>query len=372
MYKCKECGTEYEIKPDYCDCGNDEFDVVAESKPEPVPVAEPIPEKQEEIPVKIKPQPARSMKSVYKVPPAPKKSFDEQYPELSRMIHSIEPISMTILLFCLALASYILFFAWNPDESQIKTEEKTDTTVSKNIPSIDKFWNNALPVVKQQEVKQTKIEQPEPKTIVQAPTPVVKTTTPVKTAATKTVSSQNKVTKTPVTKTTQQKTTKTTVNTQANAQKAAADAAAKKAQEEQAKKAAAEAAAKKAAQEAQAKKLAEEQAKKAAQEKAKQDAAAKQELAKYKINLRNAIGHKIDFTKVIGDGDCIVAFKINSGGKLVSRSFAKQSTNMTLNDAVYAAVMATPTFNPPPSAYNNETLKLYIKFYNGNFEISLQ
>ena len=28
MYKCKECGTEYEIKPDYCDCGNDTFEEI--------------------------------------------------------------------------------------------------------------------------------------------------------------------------------------------------------------------------------------------------------------------------------------------------------------------------------------------------------
>ena len=25
MYKCTECEREYEIKPDFCDCGNDEF-----------------------------------------------------------------------------------------------------------------------------------------------------------------------------------------------------------------------------------------------------------------------------------------------------------------------------------------------------------
>ena len=28
MFRCKECQTEYEIKPDYCDCGNDTFEEV--------------------------------------------------------------------------------------------------------------------------------------------------------------------------------------------------------------------------------------------------------------------------------------------------------------------------------------------------------
>ena len=100
-------------------------------------------------------------------------------------------------------------------------------------------------------------------------------------------------------------------------------------------------------------------------------AAAKQELANYKVSLRNTIGKKIDFTKVVGDGDCAVTFKIASNGKLTNRAFSKQSSNITLNDAVYAAMMSTPSFNAPPSAYNNETLKLSVKFYNGNFTINL-
>ena len=28
MFRCKECQAEYEIKPDYCDCGNDSFDEI--------------------------------------------------------------------------------------------------------------------------------------------------------------------------------------------------------------------------------------------------------------------------------------------------------------------------------------------------------
>ena len=142
--------------------------------------------------------------------------------------------------------------------------------------------------------------------------------------------------------------------------KTQSDAAQKKAEEE-IKKAEAE----------QIKKLQAEQAKKQAEEKAKQTQIAKQEYITYKAQLRNTIGRKIDFTRVIGDGSCTVSFNINSNGKLINRSFSKQSSNNTLNDEVYRAVMATPTFSPPPSAYNNETLNLNIRFSNGNFEISL-
>lgn len=32
MFRCKECNTEYKIKPDYCDCGNDTFDYIEEKQ----------------------------------------------------------------------------------------------------------------------------------------------------------------------------------------------------------------------------------------------------------------------------------------------------------------------------------------------------
>ena len=96
------------------------------------------------------------------------------------------------------------------------------------------------------------------------------------------------------------------------------------------------------------------------------------ELESYKISLRNTIGRKIDFTRVVGDGSCTISFKISSSGKLTNRSFSQQSSNITLNDAVYNAIMSTPSFNPPPEGYKNETINLSIKFYNGNFEITLK
>ncbi len=100
-------------------------------------------------------------------------------------------------------------------------------------------------------------------------------------------------------------------------------------------------------------------------------AQAKQELQNYKIILRNKIASKINFLSVVGDGDCVISFKLSSSGKLTNRSFSKQSDNDSLNDAVYNAVMQTPAFNPPPAAYKNETLKLSVKMYGGNFEVDL-
>ncbi len=100
-------------------------------------------------------------------------------------------------------------------------------------------------------------------------------------------------------------------------------------------------------------------------------ASAKKELLQYKIALRNRISSDIDFTKVIGDGSCIITFKINSSGQLTNRAFFKQSDNDSLNDAVYSAVMNNPAYNPPPSGYRHETLKLTVKIYGGRFEVDL-
>lgn len=360
MYRCKECGAEYENKPDYCDCGNDEFEMVnvAEQKTQETKTVK-IP--QEKVEEKPKLQPAFTG-TTFAPPPSKKLTFDEQYPTLSRMIKSVDPVSFVIFLFCLIFASYIIFFAWNPKTIETAVENSIDESIPKNIPSIDKIWNNALPVVKKEEPKaEEKIEniikqiisvQPPEKTEQAKITAKPKTTT----VSLKKVETKPKTVQKPTTVTKLQGST----TTQEQAKKAADEAAKKKSEQE---RIAAEAAHLKALQAA--------QAKKAEAEKARLAAVAKQEYADYKAQLRNTIGRKIDFTRVIGDGSCTVAFKIDSNGKLINRSFAKQSTNNTLNDVVYAAVMSTPTFNPPPDAYNNETLNLNIKFYNGNFEISL-
>ena len=56
MFKCTECGTEYEIKPDYCDCGNDTFEEIKPAAVEPAPVK--IEKKPEPKPQpKVKPHP---------------------------------------------------------------------------------------------------------------------------------------------------------------------------------------------------------------------------------------------------------------------------------------------------------------------------
>ena len=338
MYKCTECGLEFENKPEYCDCGNDEFVLKVEEKNTEEIISEPL---------KTEEKPIENIHKTYE------SKFNEYKNELHNTPLPVSPYAIIIFLFCI-LFSLIIVFLWNPvKQTTDKVTEIIEKVDNKNIPSIDKIWKASAPVEQtesstptvKQEVKQIVKNQQKPVATVKQPVVKPKTTQPAKT--------QNKVTQPKVQSKPQNNVQKPVQQQQSvvsDAQKQAEEAARK-------------------AKEAQQK--AEQEALLAAQ-KAKETALAKQELANYKINLRNEIGKKIDFTRVIGDGDCIVSFKLDPTGKLVNRTFAKQSTNITLNNAVYNAVMATPSYNPPPSAYNNETYKLNIRFSNGNFAITLE
>ena len=351
MYKCTECGLEYENKPEYCDCGNDEFVLTVEEKP----AEEIVPE-----PVRTEKKPHENIQTYENI------RYDNPISHEPNKL-PVSPYALVIFIICIT-ASLLILFLWNPvEQTADKVTEIIEKVENKNIPSIEKLWKNPTPVVQtEQKTEQAAIKQ-EIKQIssnIQKPAATVKQ--PVKT--------QTKVTQ-PKTQTKTQKNVQKPVQQQpnvTNAQKQAEETA-RKAKEAQQK---AEQEALIAAQEAERKaKEAQQNAEREAYlaaKKAKAAAQAKQELYNYKINLRNEIAKKIDFTRVIGDGDCTVVFKLDQNGKLINRSFAKQSSNITLNNAVYNAVMATPVYAQPPKAYNNETLKLNISFTNGNFAITLE
>lgn len=354
MYKCTECGLEFENKPEYCDCGNDEFVLtVSEIQNEKESVhslAEMSELGTKNIDTKI---------SEDKIP---QKQEENDYYESPVSKHEsyrlpVSPYAIAIFVLCI-IFSLIILFVWQPVE---KTTEKVieiiEKVENKPIPSIDKLWKTPEPVKQEEPTPITAlVQKQEKKTAVVNIPKTVNTVKSTPKTTTQTVKQQPKIT---------QNKTQKVINKTVPTKNTAANQAAKQAQDV-AIKAADEA---KKAQEA--KQKAEVEAL-AAAEKARKAAMAKEELSKYKINLRNTIGQKIDFTRVIGDGDCVISFQLNSSGKLINRAFAKQSTNITLNNAVYSAVMSIPSYYAPPSAYNNEVMRLNIRFINGNFAITLE
>ena len=405
MYKCKECGAKYEIKPEYCECGNDSFvKVLSTNSALNIKLTESKSESEDFD---------SNLEDFREIENPQQTNYKDDFNELPQPGN--DKVSIGIFALCVFFAFLVLFFIGNPKKETKTNEQKAQTVAQtkKDIPALDSFWDNTpvkveikqpepqeekptveipivaeLPKIVQQIIPQPKPQEPKPaakntttpKTTQQAQKPKTTTTftqkpvttqskpsTPTKTTSTQTTNLITKIKNNQNTQPTAQTqtqapkpTTQTTTaqQTPAQAPKPNTTTQITSAQNTQ-------------AQQAQQQAALEAQRKAAAAQAAKQAAAAKQELANYKTSLRNSIGRKIDFASVVGDGSCSLSFKIASNGRLTNRVFTKQSSNLTLNEAVYSAMNATPSYNPPPSAYHNETLNLTIKFYNGNFEISL-
>lgn len=372
MFICSECGTKYEIMPKFCDCGNDIFIEEQEQKTTDYALQE------------------------------------EKHKRKGRgKVESFSPMAIGTFAFCLILSFVILFFIGNP-KKDIITEDNPQTEIEEKIeiPAIDTFWNNTAPKIEQKE--EIKEEPQEEKPIIEImpkfvqnilpPEPVKKVQQPQKAQPVKNSQAQTKQqskvqTQTPKTTTTVQQQTQK-VNTQAQAvtnrvkNNIQYNNPATSVQTNQNTKptttnttTATSSVNIRTSTTNTVPKTTITQTTTANTHnttpaptpvvRTKSQAELTKELNTYKAGLRNTIGKKIDFTKVVGDGDCTLSFKLTSGGKLTSRAFIKQSSNITLNDAVFSAMNSTTSYNPPPEGYKGQTLTLKIKFYNGNFEIIL-
>lgn len=416
MFKCVECGAEYKIKPDYCDCGNDMFELI------------------DDLPETGLPQTPSITKQ-----PIPQQQFADSFS--TKQQSSFDTVSVAIFSLCVFLAFITVFFIGNTKEhtaTQQNTPTQTTSQNIQNIPSVESFWDNSTEGIKpdnlisqntneikvkpdkqsetQQQTKQqepvdpftakfekwlnqpSRFEQepvktvtPQPVKQVSQPTKTVQTakTTPAKTM-TNTITAQtqqakkqtqannsqkdliSRIQKQYSTTTTPAKTTqvansnpiKTPTQTQPPAQ------AGNSTPNTSINKTNTNTTTAKTTTTVQPQTTVTQAAPKVQQ--GKSAAELKQELTTYKASLRNNIGKKINFANIVGDGSCAITFTINSSGKLTNRKFSQQSTNITLNDAVYNAMMSTPSYNPPPEGYRNETLTFYVKIYNGNYEISLK
>lgn len=353
MFRCKECGTEFDVKPDYCDCGNDTFDEIVEQiesveLPKEAPT---LPKLENNNPFKFEQKVVKEVVREEKVEKTSKKEKKQEplivfeRPDLPQI--KIEPISLIIFLICLILSFVVIFFVGNTDSNtQVKKEVKQQT-INNNIPNIDKIWDNTKPTAQQMAETQVAEESPaEPvieQELVQVENPVQKIIVPQKTQTSKKLQTKN--------------------NSAVTLPKSKSSKAVSVNATQQKKKPIT----------AKPKQVSTTTQKPKAQTQVTQSVQKvnPQEMAYYKVALRNKIASKIDFTNILGDGTCVVTFKVSSSGQLTNRAFAKQSDNGMLNDEVYQAIMSTPTFKAPPTGYNGATMRLTVRMYGGQFEVSL-
>lgn len=299
MFKCKECGCEYKEKPDFCDCGNDEFDEV-------------LSEETKQIVQENKTSPKTAQKTSI-----PNRKISKQ---------KIEPYAIIIFALCILFSFVILFFIGNPKENSPKTTTPQQT-IKTEIPSIDSLWNSSVVGIEkynQKTLQPPAKEQIKPivKTVSERLPKVVEKNTTVKKVAENKPASKVKESKPK--EITTPKPTKPTVQPTSQAKQNTNSAVVDV-----------------------------------------------KELNNYKIQLRNRIASKIDFTQVMGDGSCVLSFTISSDGTLLNRKFEKQSDNDSLNDVVFNAMYTMTSYNRPPIGYKGEILRLRVKIVSGQFEVSL-
>lgn len=316
MFKCKDCGSEYKEKPDYCDCGNDTFDEIKDESIGTIDKTEETKTQQQKESDNIK----------------PKSKKNEKYIKTDK-------ISLLIFVVCLILSIIILFFPVNTPVNTDNIKENNEQNII-SIPSVNSIWDNSIPVVQKTEIPKTEPVSSE-ETVVKKNPKVNENTDNKKDLNTTPAKSETpKITKVKLTKNTTVKPKQT-------------DSSVPKKQNEQ---------------------ITKQTQKPTTTVKPTSNTNNTQNeisLNSYKIGLRNKIGSHIDFASVAGDGACAVTFKIDVNGKLINRKFVQQSENTSLNDAVYNAMLAVPNYKTPPSTYKNNTLKLSVKFISGNFEVSL-
>lgn len=315
MFRCKECQTEYEIKPDYCDCGNDTFDEIIDNVQEIKPEKEKskIKERKEiEDEPQIKQTREKREENI---------QIKEQISTIQNEIKQKQQLNISVFAWivfaiCIILSLVIIFLPYKKTEANVKQEENKPIQ-EQAIPNINSFWDNSAPknIVQNEEKTEENATQ----------TKELTTTNKTKKNNTKTSSqktSPQKNAKTQI-KSTKPKNTKSTTTQQK-------------------------------------------------QTTPKQNVANKQEIFNYKIQLRNNIFQKIDFTTVVGDGSCSFYFKVNKDGTITNKKAGDLSDNDSLNSAVYNALLRTNSFRTPPVSFDSSAyLKLFVKFQNNSYEVSL-
>ena len=351
MYICKDCGKKYTTQQEYCDCGNNTFDYIEE-------VTSSVP---------IKPQGL---------------SIEQKAQILSWCFFWV--------CFFVSVIVWIIPVKTQPSSVQNTVVEEKQTIISKNIPSIDKIWDDTPVAVPKTVVKEEPIKEPEtiqekliaklntapvhPKETVSKIQPVVqkpvvqqpkqnvqKSEVKPKTQTTSPINSQNKNVSKPVqnvSKPVQAKPTQSQTNHVQNISKPIThtDVSESKKTVPQTNK--------------QPQSSATPQEKSQTVQKPTYNPNSA-EMLRYKGNLRSAMFSKLPIGSIQGSGTCSVKFGIDSTGKLVNRNFVVKSDNTSLNNAVYYMMMSVPRFTPPPEGYNGETIIMNFKFNNGGYEISI-
>ncbi len=117
MYRCTECNKEFEVCPDFCDCGNDTFEEVYEDNEEYYEPERVVPKKR-----RLTPEEAEELLK------------EEQDKKKALIAISV----------CLLIAIIVLFLPPYRAKKMDKVKEKVKQANVK-LPQIDTYWDSTLP-----------------------------------------------------------------------------------------------------------------------------------------------------------------------------------------------------------------------------------
>lgn len=318
MYRCTECKEEFKEKPDYCTCGNDEFEEITAT-------------------------PLKELTFQKEQLTFARNNFN------SKKFDRMQIFSIGFFCLCLILAVMPwLIKAKKPAKTVQKPKEEVVTT----IPDIESIWQN--PQSRNNTIQTTSTPKPATKVVKTSETPKSKiqtTNKPVATQKTQTkpVLKHNTETSKPV-KQASPAQTQTQTPTQPSTQS--------KPKLPQS--------------------VLNTGQKTSSAQQTPQKPVKKEELPKmnpseflsYKGEIRSALLAKLNVAAIQGFGDCAVEFSIDKNGKLINRNFIYKSQNISVNDEVYLMLMRLPYYKTPPAHYNGEKIKLKFFFNNGYYEIT--
>ena len=131
MYRCTECKTEYTECPDFCDCGNDEFEEIIEEEEEIVDSYEYVGEEE------LIPPSAPPMKKKRKMTPEEAAEYFEEQREKKKSMIAAGIFLLLTLLAVFAFPPYL-----KPKMDVVKEKVAAENV---KIPSVETYWDDTLP-----------------------------------------------------------------------------------------------------------------------------------------------------------------------------------------------------------------------------------
>lgn len=338
MYRCTECQEEYKEKPNYCSCGNDEFEEIIE------------PQAKSDPPVKAE------------------KTVNSTNIQWQFLLNTIFPTSFLVICIILSIAIWLIKIP----ASEKNIEEQIKLPASADIPTdAEIFWQDTAKASATEQKKEQPPVAAQKSQSTASTSQKQKTSTSTTTAASTKPAAKN-TPKTTTAKPSSSKPAQAPKQTSSTVNNTTAKTSSQNQQTSQKPKLP-DSVLNVGKSTPQTQSTPTTQTAQTAPKPFNYKPAPKmdeEEFLKYKGEIRSALLSKLNVAAIQGSGECAIEFSLDSTGKLINRIFVYKSSNKSVNDEVYLMLMRLPNYKKPPQYYHNEKIRLKFYFNDGYYEIT--